>query len=121
MEREGGDLSATGRNSATLISDGGQVSVRHTVTRRVSPDTPAPSSISGCHLLVSVALGGKKGNQPHLITNEGVALVGLTDKPSEDGTRLFPPWLCLWRAAHGLEISGRRVCVLSPVSTGQEG
>ncbi len=47
-------------------------------------------SISRCHLLVSVALGGIKGNQPSPITDEGVALVSLIDKPCGDGTRLFP-------------------------------
>lgn len=52
--------------------------------------TLAPSSISRCHLLVSVALGGIKGNQPSPITDEGVALVSLIDKPWRGWDPLIP-------------------------------
>ena len=62
-------------SGAMLVNDRGQASAPG------NGPTLAPSSIPRRHLLVSVALSGINGNQPQPITDEGDALVGLTDKP----------------------------------------
>jgi hypothetical protein len=39
---------------------------------------------------------------------------GSSCRGSDGNRQNLPPLLCQWRAAHGLEISGRRVCVIRP-------